>query len=235
MALAKTREALAPLAKDKAADQARSEPRKVTLSLRDRDLSYADPTSAPTFGRSTWRGEHAGGELASWRSCRARTSSGAAAGRDLGAQLQGADLLCGAAAGRRTSRRRSCRARASLEAQLQGADLSWGAAAGRGPQLRSAQLQGANLTQAQLQGANLDAGRELQGANLISSAAAGRGPQSRRSCRARTSGAQLQGAKLAACELSTALAALSRRADAISGALPARVPAQASPTRGAST
>jgi Pentapeptide repeats (8 copies) len=133
VALAKVREALDPGIKDKTADQARSAPRKVTLSLWDRDLSYANLLRADLRQVDLSRANMRGATLiqAQLQGTNLRL-----------AQLQSADLVAAQLQG------------ANLRwAQLQGALLSW--AQLQGADLSWAQLQGADLSWAQLQGANL--------------------------------------------------------------------------------
>jgi uncharacterized protein YjbI with pentapeptide repeats len=173
VALAKIREALDPSTKDRAADQARSVPRKVTLSLWNRDLSYANLLRADLRQVDLARADMRKANLYAAQLQGANLS---------GAQLQDANL-------NRTQLQGANLARARLQgawlhdAQLQGANLS------------GAELQGANLLAAQLQGANLS-GAELQGADLLAAQLQGANLSWAQLQGANLRGAQLQGAKL---------------------------------------
>jgi uncharacterized protein YjbI with pentapeptide repeats len=163
------------------------------LGLRDRNLAFADATSA-FLANADLRGA---------------TLTGAQLGF---AQLQGADLRAAQLQGVvlwQAQLEGALLTEAQLQgARLQGANLQganlgsaelWGATLSRtnlqGADLRGAQLQGADLSYAQLQGADLDQaqlqGAQLQGADLRYAQLQG----------ANLTHAQLQGAQLASAHL----------------------------------
>jgi uncharacterized protein YjbI with pentapeptide repeats len=168
------------------------------LELRDRNLAFADATSA-FLANADLRGA---------------TLTGAQLGF---AQLQGADLraaqlqdgvlwhaqLQGALLAEAQLQRANL-----TSASLQGADLSaaalWSAILGRaslhGANLRGAQLQGADLRHAQLQGADLK-GVQMQGAQLGNANLQGASLQEAQLQGADLRGAQLQGADLYQAQL----------------------------------
>ena len=163
VALAKTREALDPSPKERASAYARAVPRSVTLSLRNRDLSYANLLRVDLRQVDLSGAKARGAILAATQLQGADLSRAQLQGAVLGvAQLQSADLSW---------------------AQLHGADLSW--AQLQGATIRRAQLQGADLALAQLHGADLSRA-QLQGADLSGPSCRAR-TSAGRNCRARIS------------------------------------------------
>jgi uncharacterized protein YjbI with pentapeptide repeats len=198
VAFSKTQEALAATDKDKAADHAKSQLAKVTLSLRGRDLSHAvldraDLRQVDLIGadmrRSSLQQTQLQGAYLSEAQLRGAYLQGAQLqGAELSAaQLQGADLTDAQLQGADLT-----------EAQLQGADLP--EARLQGADLTGARLQGADLTGAWLRGANLTE-TQLEGADLTKAQLQGTDLSRARLHGADLSGAQLQGANLSGAQL----------------------------------
>jgi len=208
VALAKSRETLVPGAKDKAPDQASSEPRNVTLSLRDRDLSYAILVRVDLRQADLTRVEMRGANLFLAQLHDAHLSRAQLQGvLFTSAQLQAADLRQAELQGANLSDVQLQGAKFS-QAQLQAADLSGAQLQAAqlfnaklpGANLFGAQLQGADLSQAELQGADLSRA-ELQGANLKGAQLQGASLSRAQLQGANLEGAQLQGANLKGAQL----------------------------------